>query len=313
MRKTCSPWRSDSHGGTRPGNVFTCLSVIAQTLRLRHWMKNTLIFLPLLASHRLADSKSTLASLFAFLSFGCIASSIYIINDVLDRHADALHPIKKYRPIAAGLISLPFALALSFILLLAGGLIAYSLGSAVILWLVGYVVANVAYSVYLKKTLIADVIVLTLFYIVRIFVGGSAAGIDISPWLIAFCFALFFSLAACKRYAELDVAKGCYEGSTNRRAYLPVDAATIRIMGISASFAAVVILGLYVESPRALELYRHPSLLWLCCPLLLYWLLRLWVIAGRGNLIDDPLLMATTDWRSWFTGAAIGMVVFLAM
>ncbi|MEM4188876.1 MAG: hypothetical protein QXN56_07030 [Candidatus Hadarchaeum sp.] len=162
-----------------------------------------------------------------------------------------------------------------------------------------------------KKTLIADIIVLTGFYLVRIFVGGAATGIILSPWLVAFCFALFFSLASCKRYAELCLVQGDGGVKIRRRAYLKEDAGTIHVMGVAAAFSAVLILGLYLDSPNAKALYKHPEFLWICCLLLLYWLLRLWLLAGRGVLVDDPLLIAARDWRAWVLVITAG-ITFLA-
>jgi len=287
------------------------LMIWIRQLRVAQWVKNVLVFLPAVAGHQLGDKYVLTRELLLFIAFCCVASGVYLVNDLLDYRADCLHPRKRQRPIPAGLISLRSAVVAATALLVLGSTAGFALDRATGLWLIGYAIANLAYSLYIKKTLIADIILLTGFYLVRVLAGGSATGIVVSPWLLAFCFALFFSLAACKRYSELNVLEENHSVHFRRRAYLRDDASTIHMIGVAAAFSAVLILGLYVDSASAKSLYRHPELLWLCCPLLLYWLLRLWVVAGRGKLPDDPLVVATSDWRAWLV-ATLFALIFIA-
>jgi 4-hydroxybenzoate polyprenyltransferase len=300
--------RESPAGAKKPRPALTSIRL----LRVHQWIKNVLVFLPALAAHRLLEPAVAIACLHAFLVFSLCASSVYVLNDCLDYESDRLHPRKKNRPIAAGMVPLRigwFLVVALAVVSLVGGLM---LSQSVAFWLIIYVFLNIAYSYYVKKTIIADIVVLTGFYLLRLMVGSAATGIVISPWLMAFCFAVFFSLSACKRYAELVALADGESLKKRRRSYHTHDAATIHMIGVAAAFSAVIILGLYIDSPMAKELYRRPELLWLCCPLILYWLLRLWIIAGRGELVDDPLVVATRDWRAWVMVIGMGFVTFLA-
>ncbi|MEL6100350.1 MAG: UbiA family prenyltransferase [Pseudomonadota bacterium] len=271
------------------------------TQRLRHhikamrphqWLKNGLVFLPALAAH---DPSAFLASFIAFVAFSLTASSIYIINDLLDLRADRAHPRKRNRPFAAGVIPVSHGLVQS------AGLIAVALAVSLFLpplflaVLAGYVVLTFAYSLHLKRKLMIDIWTLGALYTVRMIAGAAASGVPLSEWLMGFSMFLFLSLAAIKRQSELRdlIARG--EDRTSGRAYTVKDMPVVLGVVLSAGYCSVLVLALYVSNATASGLYSEPRLLWLVCPLLLYWISRATIISFRGEMDDDPILFAVRD------------------
>lgn len=266
-----------------------------KALRIHQWVKNALIFLPLLAAHRLFDINAVLASLLAFVCFSLCASSVYITNDLLDLTADRQHHRKKNRPFAAG--HLPLAAGP----VAAAGLLAASLGLAALLGrdfvaaLAGYYMLTSAYSVKFKRVAMLDVIVLATLYTSRIVAGTSAIHVKSSFWLLAFSMFIFLSLAMVKRYIELLSAQKAGKINASGRGYDIGDIPLIQSLGAASGYLSVLVLALYIDSPESRALYLHPHHLWLLCPLLLYWISRTWAIAHRGIMHDDPVVFAITD------------------
>lgn len=285
----------------------------AKALRIHQWIKNILVFLPLLASHRLFDPSAVLPSLLAFLCFGLCASSVYITNDLLDLPADRLHHRKRHRPFAAGTLPLVAGPVVALVLLVAGLGLAWLISKQFLLALVGYYVLTSAYSIRLKRIMMLDVIVLATLYTTRILAGTAAIAAKPSFWLLAFSMFIFLSLAMVKRYTELLTLQSSGKAKANGRGYDVDDIPLIQSMGSSSGYLAVLVLALYVDSTASMTLYRHPHYLWLLCPLLLYWISRTWAIAHRGVMHDDPVVFAVMDRTSRFIGLIAAIIVSQAI
>jgi 4-hydroxybenzoate polyprenyltransferase len=285
--------------------------LIAEAIRLDQWIKNLLLVVPALLAHRLDASVLGRVSL-GFLSFSLGASAVYVLNDLLDVEADRHHPVKRRRPFAAGELSLKAGLGLLPLLAAA------SLGVALLLplpflgVLAFYFGVTTLYSFRLKEIALLDVLVLASLFTTRILAGATAAGVEASPWLFAFSMFVFLSLAAVKRYAELlrlPLADGAR--TLERRGYRAGDREPILQMGVASGFMAVLVLALYITGEGVTRLYVRPTLLWLACPVLLYWVGRIWLLAHRGEVEDDPLMFAVRDRTTWIV-AVIGGVLLLA-
>lgn len=282
---------------------------VLKAMRPHQWSKNVLLFLPLLASHQF----STLGDvILGFIAFCLTASAVYVLNDLVDLAADRAHPRKCRRPFAAGDLSAVTGLVL------AGGLLltAMALGLATknllfIGVLAAYLALTFAYSLWLKRKLLVDVLTLAGLYTIRIVAGGTAAGVILSPWLLGFSMFLFLALAAVKRQAELtDQIKTGRESAG--RAYLVEDLPILRGIALSAAHATVLVLALYISSDAVQQLYGRPEFLWLVCPLLLYWLLRMVIVTHRGHMSDDPIVFAAKDRISLLTVALSAAVAAFA-
>lgn len=263
-----------------------------RAMRPHQWSKNALLLLPMLAAH---DFSNLVAVILGIVAFCLTASAVYVINDLIDLGSDRAHPRKRKRPFASGALSAATGAAM------AGGLLGLALifglmtGNALFLAvLLAYLVATFAYSLWLKSKLIVDILMLASLYTVRIIAGGVAAGVVLSPWMLGFSMFLFLALAAVKRQAELtDQLASGFENKA--RAYQVDDLPILRSIALSASQAAVLVLALYISSDNVQLLYPTPEILWLICPLLLYWLLRMVMKAHRGQMPDDPIVFAFTD------------------
>ena len=265
-----------------------------RALRPHQWIKNVLVFVPMLSSHRLSWPVF-LDSLLAFVAFCLVASSVYLVNDLLDLSADRDHPRKRNRPLAAGAIPIARA-SLVAIILLAGGLgLALLLPPYFEISLLAYFLITAAYSLHLKSRTIIDIWVLAILYSMRIAAGAAATGIVPSVWLMAFSIFFFFSLAATKRQAELVDATGLDELSVRRRGYHRDDVLLIAMMAIAAGYVSVLVMALYIRTPFVEDLYSYPPALLGICLVLLYWISRIVMVAHRGFMHDDPLVFALRD------------------
>ena len=274
--------------------VSKSVSSYMKALRPHQWLKNALIFLPMLAAHQL-EAATFVSSLLAFVAFSLVCSSVYVINDLLDLNADREHPRKRFRPFASGMAPVENGGKLALALLLSGILIASVLGWAFLLALGSYYVATTTYSLALKRKIVLDICVLAGLYTMRIIAGGVASGIELSVWLLAFSLFFFLSLAAVKRQAELVDMAERGKRSAKGRGYQVSDLPIISIIGIAAGYISVLVMALYVNSPAVQKLYAVPYALWGICCVLLYWLTRIIVITHRGGMLDDPVVFATKD------------------
>jgi 4-hydroxybenzoate polyprenyltransferase/phosphoserine phosphatase len=279
-----------------------------KALRLHQWMKNLLLFLPLLGSHQIFDAGLLLTVLIAFIAFGLCASSVYVVNDLMDLESDRHHPRKRLRPFAAGVLSPLTGIAVAGVLLVSSFAIAAWVAPAFLAWLGVYFVITVAYTFGLKRKEIVDALSLAGLYTLRIIAGGAAVGLSASFWLLAFSLFLFLSLAFVKRYSELQLMLTQGRDDAKGRGYRTSDLSVIEMMGVVSGFAAVMVLALYINSESVLLLYQHPELVWLTVPIFLYWITRIWLKTHRGLMHDDPVLFAIKDRVSIASG-----VLFLAV
>lgn len=287
------------------------LRTLVKAIRVHQWAKNILIFLPLAMSHQLTRG-GVAAAVAAFFCFSFIASANYLVNDMLDIESDRRHPTKRLRPFAAG--DLPGTLGVVLALGLAAGAAALLplLSASFALWMAVYIVTTLSYSFYLKRVAIVDVLLLSGLYTLRLLAGGAATGTEISHWLAGFSSFLFLSLAMVKRYSELENLRERGQTATHGRGYLVSDIEQIRSFGTSSAYAAVVVFMLYIGASDVTAHYRHPSRLWLIVPLLIYWLSRVWLLAARGELDDDPVVFAMRDGMSLAVGAVVAALAVFA-
>jgi len=285
---------------------------ILRAARLHQWAKNTLVFLPLLLAHNLHIG-GVLSAILAFLSFSFCASAAYIINDLLDLEADRAHPQKRFRPFAAGDLSVPVgvATAAAFLLLACAGLT--QLPRQFTWWILFYLLVTNAYSLALKRIALVDVFVLSGLYTLRMVAGAAATQTPISHWLAGLSVFLFLSLAMVKRYSELQNLRARGARPANGRAYLLADADQLRSFGTASAYSAVVVFSIYIAGHDVTVLYRHPGWMWLIDPLMLLWLNRVWLLATRGEMDEDPVVFAVTDRMSILIGIAVLIVALLAL
>lgn len=281
-------------------------------LRLHQWLKNLLVYVPLVAARKVGDPGMVAEATAAFVAFGCIASATYILNDLLDLPHDRRHPTKRHRPLAAGLLSIPSVAVVMAGLFVGGGLVASTLpvGFAGVLAL--YLCGTVAYSLFLKRTAPLDVFTLAGLYALRVLAGNAATGLPISFWLLAFSIFLFLSLAMAKRHAELLRLGVNGESTSHGRGYGAGDLEMVRQLGVAAGYVSALVLALYLNSPQAALLYSRPDILWLLCGLLLYWITHLWLTAHRGRLDDDPVVFALRDRVSRVVALIAAAILILA-
>lgn len=281
-----------------------------KAVRVYQWLKNVLIFVPMLTSHLWVGSDAWVKAINAFVALSLCASSIYILNDLFDLASDRKHPRKRNRPFASGAVPISHGLVLAP-LLLAAGLVAAALGGTNLLLItVAYVFITTLYSLFLKTFVLADVITLAGLYTIRVIAGAIAIKVVVSFWLLAFSMSLFVSLALIKRCAELMVLGSMNFSKSSGRDYRVEDLPVLQSMGVASGFAAVLVLALYINDPDTLSVYAHPQLLWLVCCTMLYWITRMWIKTTRREMHDDPLLYAIRDWNSLVVLAiTVGLVL----
>ncbi len=299
--------REVHHLGTNEG-LGARLKAYVRALRPHQWLKNALVFLPILAAHVLTVQTITAAFL-AFVAFSLTASSVYVLNDLLDLAADRAHPRKRSRPFASGRVPILHGLVMAPLLLISALVIALAfLPSLFLLVLFLYYVVTTLYSFVLKRLLVIDICALAGLYTLRVMAGAAATALPISPWMLGFSVFLFLSLAAIKRQTEL--VDGIRSGRSKMagRAYEADDLPIVSAMAIASGYAAVLVLALYVDSDAVKVLYRSPLILWAACPILLYWISRLVMIAHRGAMNDDPVVFAVRDWVSLACGLGILLI-----
>ncbi|MDA3921061.1 MAG: UbiA family prenyltransferase [Salinisphaera sp.] len=275
-----------------------------RAMRVYQWAKNALIFVPILASHELMNVSTLVSAVLAFLAFSLLASSVYLLNDLIDVGDDRQHPNKCRRPFASGKLPVIQGVLAIPLLILAAVVIALFLPPLFWAVLLAYYLATLAYSIGLKQLALLDVLTLAGLYTLRIIAGGAATGIHLSFWLLALSMSMFLSLAMAKRCTELLLVANQDKQAPRGRGYVASDLAPLQSMGSAAGYASVVILALYINSPDITEHYSHPARIWLLCPVVLYWISRIWLKTLRGEMSDDPIVFAARD-----TGSRLCMIV----
>jgi 4-hydroxybenzoate polyprenyltransferase len=285
-----------------------------KAVRVHQWLKNLLIFVPLLASHELGSVAALLKGLGAIVLFSCCASSAYILNDLVDVEHDRIHPHKSRRPFASGQLSvrsgrIVFPLLLVVALACAYWLLPWQFTGA----LAAYYCVTVGYSLWLKRLVAVDVVTLAMLYTLRIIAGALVFHLVVTFLMLAFSMFIFLSLALAKRYAELFGARNRGETEQSRgRGYYPQDLGMISSLGAASGYLSVMVLALYIQDQNTTVLYRHPQMIWLACPLMLFWISRIWIITHRGEMHDDPVVFAIRDRSSLVVGLLFGLVFWAA-
>jgi 4-hydroxybenzoate polyprenyltransferase/phosphoserine phosphatase len=284
----------------------------AKLLRVHQYAKNALVFLPLLAAH-LFEGGAFLNAFLAAVAFSLCASSVYLVNDLVDLQDDRRHRTKCERPLASGAIPLIDGVLAIPVLFLAAAAVAASVSLSFLGVLLAYFALTTAYSFVLKRKMLVDVITLAGLYTVRVIGGAVAIGVTASPWLLAFCMAMFMSLALIKRYVELAARLDANMPDPTSRDYRVADLEMVGALAAAAGFSGVIVFALYISGESVDALYTRPQVLWLVCPLLMYWIGRALILARRREMDDDPVAFALRDRVSLITAAASASLVALAI
>lgn len=283
---------------------------VLRAARPQQWLKNLLVFLPIIAAHRWADAKSVAMAVATFVAFSICASSVYLTNDALDVKSDRRHPKKSKRPIAAGILTVATAIQIACVgfctSLVVAGFVSWKACACIFL----YFMVTLSYSMALKRKVLVDVFLLASLYMYRIVVGGIVTNISISPWLMVFGGFSFLSLAFAKRYTEIVRLQSM--NTVEARGYRPTDGPFIGACGVASCFSAVLILSLYLNSDSVTEIYSAPQILWIWLPTTLFWFLRLWMIAFRGELNHDPVAFAARDKITYVVAAVVASTLYVA-
>jgi len=305
----------------RFGDKGGTLKAWIKAIRPVQWSKNLLIFVPLMTAHKITDLVLVSQVLLAFVAFSLCASAVYLLNDLLDIESDRQHPKKRNRPLASGKLSIPMAVATCGLLVAASfALSAALLPVAFVETLAVYLAMTTLYSVWVKTKLLMDVIVLAGLYTLRIVAGGTATGVEISEYLLAFSMFMFTSLAVMKRYTELLIMQDRDQRESKGRGYITADLTIMDAMGPALGCMSVLVMALYIQymihpptgDTMVHPTYHHPKVLWGVCPVLLYWIMRAWVLAKRRHFADDPIAFALRDRTSWIAGILAVAAVVLA-
>ncbi|MCV3240934.1 UbiA family prenyltransferase [Mesorhizobium sp. ZC-5] len=302
-------WQS-SHGSELLETPKPTIKTVFKMLRAHQWLKNGLIAIPMILSHEYFNVGMLTACVLAFISFSAAASAIYIVNDFFDLALDRRHPTKRNRPFASGLLSMPFGFASAGVLLTISLVTALFLPIEFLAVLVAYLVITTAYSFSIKRMLLIDVLTLAGLYTIRIIAGAAATGVNVSFWLLAFSIFFFLSLALVKRFVELRSTPLPVGERIAGRGYRAEDQEIVAQAGMASAFSSALVLALYIDSDAVRELYPHPWLVWPLSPIVLYLTMRVWILARRDEMHDDPVVFIIRDWRSQLI-AAIGAVLLV--
>lgn len=285
---------------------------LASALRMHQWIKNILIFIPLLAAHKAFAITDWYVLLTAFVAFSLCASAVYIMNDLLDLESDRQHTRKRVRPFASGVLPVSLGIITTPVLLLISFGLAFYVGGSFLFWLFIYFALATIYSWRLKQWVLIDCLTLALLYTLRIIAGAAAVDVSLSFWLLAFSIFLFLSLAFIKRFAELKMMQVSGTQKAHGRGYWIADTPLIQQLGIASGYAAVMVLALYLNSDSVTRLYKTPQIIWAAVPLILLWLSWMWLKAHRGQMHDDPIVFAIKDKMSLGIGFLFMLTFMLA-
>lgn len=286
--------------------------VLRKALRVHQWAKNVLIFLPMFLSHNYFDPSYWMRCIIAFFSFSCISSSVYLFNDLLDIESDRRHPDNRHRAFAAGNLSILKGLLLTPLLIGTGLALGLLLSWEYFFVVIGYFILTTLYSIRIKRIVMADIIVLSILYTWRVFAGGIATETLLTEWFLTFDMFFFLSLATMKRCSELILMEQTKEKENKRRGYLVADLPLLVSVGMSSAFLSVLVLALYLNDHRVSGYLRYPEAMWILCPLLLFWICRIWFKTYRGQMPTDPLVFALKDRASYLVALTTGVLWILA-
>ncbi len=287
--------------------------VLIESMWVRHWAKNLLVLLAPLGAGVL--SLQSLMDLgLSFLSLSLAASSTYLVNDMFDRDRDRIHPSKRQRPIATGSLKLRWALFAASGLLILSLALGLVVSGSVFALIVAYTVVSVFYSLWLKKLVALDIVVLAGLFVLRIYVGAAAVLVDVSSWLLATSFFVFFGIASGKRVIELSLiqAQGL-NGLLKGRGYSTDDLASVKMGGVASGFSAALLMGMYIESASVSVDFGLPQVLWIAVPLWLFWVSRFWALVSRGEINHDPIEFIVRDRMSYAVLILLFLVYLIAV
>jgi len=288
-------------------------AALLRLMRPHHCVKNLLLLVPLLTSHRFNDALALANELRAIVAMCLISSAVYIVNDLLDLHSDRMHRTKRFRPLASGAVSRRAAMILAIVLTLSAGLLARPMPSSFSHWLIAYCAIAITYSLWLKRRPVIDVLALATLYTVRVLLGAAAIAVPLSEWLLVFALTLFPGLALLKRYVELNDAVRTAADVGPGRGYRLSDRRTIGRFGVASGCLATLVLVFYANSAAVAINYSAPWLLWALAPLLTFWLGRAWFAAFRSKMHDDPIVYALRDPASYVVVTAMVGVTWFAL
>jgi len=283
-----------------------------KAIRLHQWLKNLLLFVPLLATHHLINIQSFVTLMIAFVSFSLCASSIYIINDLLDLESDRSHPLKRYRPFASAKLPILMGLMIAPLLIFSSILLGMIVGKNFLAILLLYFILAAAYSIAIKRIVLVDCLTLATLYTIRIIAGAIALSLSLSFWLLSFSVFIFFSLALVKRYAELMTQLKASKSGADGRGYTIQDKPLLQIFGVSSGYISTLVIALYMRSEEVMTLYRHPKVIWFVLPALLFWISWMWYKASIGKMQEDPIIFAINDKASVLVALFIAILYVFA-
>ncbi|MET3594769.1 MULTISPECIES: UbiA family prenyltransferase [Mesorhizobium] len=308
--RSAQRWQAAHGAETMPAPKPT-LKTYVKMLRVHQWLKNSLIAVPMVLSHEYFNVNMIWQCVLAFVSFSAVASAIYIVNDFFDLALDRKHPTKRNRPFASGALSIPFGFGAILVLLAIGIATGCLLPIEFLGVLCGYMVVTTAYSLSFKRMLLIDVLTLAGLYTIRVLAGAAATGVDVSFWLLAFSIFFFLSLALVKRFVELRTTTIPAGERIAGRGYRTEDQEIVAQAGMASAFSSALVLALYMDSVAVRELYPHPWVMWPLAPIVLYLTMRVWILARRDEMHDDPVVFIIRDWRSQIV-VAIGSALLVA-
>ena len=288
------------------------LSTWLRALRVHQWIKNVLLFVPMLTAFEFTDIGKLMHMVLAFLAFSLAASATYVVNDLWDLAADRAHPRKRLRPFASGALPIHHGVLVAGVLLVLSLILATAVSPGFLGMLLAYLALTIFYSWVVKEYVLMDVLMLSVLFTIRILAGAVAIGVATSSWLLAFSVFTFLSLALVKRCAELMVLKDSGSAATRGRDYRVTDLVVLWPLGVGAALCAVVVFGLFISAPETQTRYATPQLLWLVAVGLVYWMARLWIKTSRGEMHDDPVVYALKDRGSRFVVLAMVAAVLAA-
>lgn len=288
------------------------LGVWLKQIRVHQWLKNLLIFVPLLVSGEFVDFSDVMTTICAFFAFSLLASSTYILNDLLDIESDRAHSVKKYRPLAAGTISIKDGVTAGLILFFASIITSLLIGSDFTLVLLSYLALTVLYSFKVKQYVAMDVVTLALLYTIRILAGAAAVGVVASFWLLAFSIFVFLSLALVKRCSEIQSMESTGKERAKGRDYTLKDYPILASFGTSSALMSVLMFCFYINNNALTNQYQQPDILWLIVPAMCYWLMRMWIKTHRGEMHHDPIIFTLKDRGSLITVGFCGLIAIAA-
>lgn len=287
---------------------------IVDALRVHHWTKNLLVFVPIVLAHQWADSALVRQTLLAFLCLLAVTSATYLLNDVSDIASDRQHWSKRHRPVASGRLPLRGALSLAGVLLAGGFGSALLLSRPFALTLLAYLVLTLAYSLRLKRVPLLDTLVIGFLFTLRLVMGVVLLDAPKPAWLLTFSVFFFFSLAMAKRHTELQRSAQYASAGLKDRGYEPGDAPLTLALGTGTAIASLVVLFIFIVLEMLPKnIYGHPVFLVGIPATLAIWLGRIWLLSHRGGMDDDPVSFALRDGPSLLLGGMVAVFFIVAL